>query len=225
MIRRFAALFLVLFVLSGLPLYRVSASGEVVIGSCSSITLSGTVTPAVPIGVFVEVLSGTTPLGLVSTPAGAGGAYSVTVNFAAQPIGTVLTVTAYDPAATALYLFTTNFVCNNASSSPIFFNPGDGRVDPRPGDRLAIWCNTAATLPTIGVYGVKDDSKGVFLATINVPDLLKTKRINRALGSLGQLDVAALDANGNFYIAWTGGPYGATGQGVWAKAFNCTFPR
>src|SRR5687768_8359635 len=81
MIRRFATLFLVLFMLSVLPLYRVSASAVVVIGSCSSITLSGTVTPAVPIGVFVEVLSGTTPLGLVSTPAGAGGAYSVTVNF------------------------------------------------------------------------------------------------------------------------------------------------
>jgi hypothetical protein len=223
MIRRLTLLFIVLAALTitGADVKPASAAGEVVTGTCSSITLSG----IAPVGeaVMVLVFRGATFLGTSFAPG--GGSYSATVSFATQPTGTVLTIMANDP--TTGYTFTTTFACGVSSSSngsTLFFNPNDGRVDPRPGDRLAIYCNTTANPPTIGVYGIQNDSRGIFLATINVRDLLRVRRITRALGSLGRLDAIAVDANGNFYFAWTGGPFGATGQGIWAKSFRCVFP-
>jgi hypothetical protein len=234
MIRRLSRFFTILIAiaivsaLSGIGLQRASAAGEVVTSTCSSVTISGSA-PGV-LSVTVEVRNGAATLGIANFEAGPGGAYSATINFSEQPAGSLLTVNAREAfTESPIYNYSTTFPCGSSSSTSgsggvTFFNPNDGRVDPRPGDRLAIYCNTTANPPTIGVYGIRDDSRGVFLATFNVRDLLRARRITRALGSLGTLNAIAIDANGNFYIAWTGGPYGATGQGIWAKAFNCRFP-
>jgi hypothetical protein len=232
MIRRLSRLSIVLIAMiiamSGIGLQRAAAAGEAVTSTCSSVTISGLAPGA--LSITVEVRIGVATLGFINLEVGPGGAYSATVNFPEQPAGSLLTVNARDAFVEfPVYNYSTTFPCGSSSSTSgsggvTFFNPNDGRVDPRPGDRLAIYCNTTANPPTIGVYGVRDDSRGVFLATINVRDLLRARRITRSLGSLGTLNAIAIDANGNFYIAWTGGPYGATGQGIWAKSFNCRFP-
>lgn len=46
----------------------------------------------------------------------------------------------------------------------------------------------------------------------------------KKLGGNGTLIVIVDDQN-NFTVSWTGGPYGANGQGVWAKSFKCDFKR
>src|SRR6202008_1813637 len=43
------------------------------------------------------------------------------------------------------------------SGGTTFFNPADGRIDPRPGDRIAIWCDAPNVMT---IWGVGNDSKG-----------------------------------------------------------------
>jgi hypothetical protein len=144
-----------------------------------------------------------------------------------------------------------------------FFNPGDGRIDGRPADRIVVYCNTSANPPNLAIYGVGSDSKGIFLATVNFADLLKAgnpryaeykaklekliqsgspdpveldnllaearreAKLNvlvKKLGANGTLLIIVDDQN-SFTVSWTGGPYGANGQGVWAKSFKCDFKR
>jgi hypothetical protein len=118
----------------------------------------------------------------------------------------------------------------NPTAGGAFFAPGDGRVDPRPGDRLAVYCNTTFTPPSVSVWGIADNlpdaKKGIFLATFNLPDLLKagnrgiTKNAGANLGSVSLAD----DGQGHFYAAWNGGKYNANGLRDFSKSFTCAFP-
>lgn len=109
------------------------------------------------------------------------------------------------------------------------FNPADGRVDPRPGDRVAVWCNTSATPPNVVVYGVGDSatngSHGFLLGQFSESDLLKADStgitLNAGAGN-GTISVQT-DGQGHFYVAWNGGKFHATGQGDFAKSFSCAF--
>jgi hypothetical protein len=110
------------------------------------------------------------------------------------------------------------------SSAVSWFNPNDSRVDGRPGDRLAVYCDPAATPPSVDVYGVEDNSKGVFLATFNNVDLLKAgpKGITKSVDGLGTISMMQ-DGDNRFYVAWNGGQFRATGQGDFSKSFTCNF--
>jgi hypothetical protein len=111
------------------------------------------------------------------------------------------------------------------------FSSGDNRVDPRPGDRLAVYCNLTDTPPNIVVYGIADNlpdyEKGFFLAQFNVADLLKagktglTENAGASAGSVSMAD----DGSGNFYVAWNGGQFHATGQHDFSKSFTCALPQ
>ncbi len=107
-----------------------------------------------------------------------------------------------------------------------FYNPGDGRVDPRPGDRLAVYCNTGANPPTVDVWGVLNDSSGRRLFTFTFASLVAAgdKGITRKVEPLGTIFLR-VDANNNFLASWTGGPAAATGVKDFAKSFTCAFAR
>jgi hypothetical protein len=113
----------------------------------------------------------------------------------------------------------------SAPGAVTFFGPGDSRVDPLPGDRLAIWCNTTTTPPTIVVYGVNDDKSGFFLTLFKNADLLKAgpKGITQEAtnGTVSMMQ----DGNGHFYAAWNDGQAHPSDQGDFAKSFTCAFPQ
>ncbi len=113
------------------------------------------------------------------------------------------------------------------ASGGAFFAPGDGRIDPRPGDRIAVYCNANFVPNSVSVWGIADDQpdykKGIFLGTFTLPDLLRagSRGISKSAGAgLGNVSVAD-DGHGDFYATWAGGKYGATGVHDFAKAFSC----
>ena len=111
-------------------------------------------------------------------------------------------------------------------SSTTFFNPGDSRIDGRPGDRIVVWCNAP---DTIVVYGVKEtDSGGFHLASFSNKALLKAgpKGIYIAVKNNGIVSIST-DGKGNYWVAWNGGEHSANGQPGWgfAKGFTCDFPK
>jgi hypothetical protein len=105
-----------------------------------------------------------------------------------------------------------------------FFNPGDGRVDPLPGDLLAVYCNSAATQPNLDVWGVTNDSIGHHLFKFTYADLLKAGKsgLLKNVEPLGSIR-ASTDGSGNFSVQWFGGPDSATGAKSFAKSFTCNF--
>ncbi len=115
---------------------------------------------------------------------------------------------------------------SGAASTVQFFNPGDGRVDPRPGDRVAVYCNTADNPPNLVVYGIDNASHGLWLSKFIFADLVKAgpKGILRKVEPKGSV-FAVVDANNYFTVQWFGGPAGATGSKDFAKSFTCSFAR
>ena len=113
--------------------------------------------------------------------------------------------------------------CNGGGT---FFNPGDGRVEPQPGDRVVVYCNTSANLPTLDVWGVTDDSQGHELYQFSFANLRRggAKGIWKRVEPLGSV-FASVDANNQFVVQWFGGPAGATGSKDFAKSFTCDFKR
>lgn len=105
--------------------------------------------------------------------------------------------------------------------TPYFFTPGDGRVDPRPGDRIAVYCRS----DRLEVWGVRPDSVGEPVASFGYTELIYagTRGITRGRANLGVI-FARGDQAGNFFAAWSGGIYGATGTGDFAKSFHCNVP-
>jgi hypothetical protein len=101
---------------------------------------------------------------------------------------------------------------------PEYFNPNDGRVDPRPGDRVAAYCGAT----TLAVWGVTDDSVGHLLFTFNKADLVAAgaSGILKAVEPLGSVS-AAVNADGIYTVRWYGGPAAATGTKDFAKIFTC----
>ncbi|MBO9309124.1 MAG: hypothetical protein J7551_05010 [Chloroflexi bacterium] len=110
-----------------------------------------------------------------------------------------------------------------APASVEFFNPGDCRVDPRPGDRLAICCEAER----IVVYGVADNSRGFLLDTFNFEALVKAGRRGIFLDKKQDGVISAsMSRSEHIWVAWNGGQYNATGlpdQGF-AKLVRCPLP-
>jgi hypothetical protein len=102
-----------------------------------------------------------------------------------------------------------------------FWNPNDDRVDPRPGDRLAVWCNQPDKVVVLGTADDLPQNKSGFpLATFSYKSILAAgdKGLTHSAGALGTVSVSII--KGWFWIAWNGGKYKATGQGIFVKNFE-----
>jgi hypothetical protein len=231
--RRFLFLFIAAFIVatvsSFVPATPARAASLSFSIGCSGVTL--TITGATPGQVQdLVVWKGSSPGPLASAlgrvfgqPVPASGTLVLTASFPEQPEGTVLY------ADTAGSVFGAPFPsasgpCNGNSTK--FFDPRDGRAEPRPGDRIAVWCNIAGDPPAIDVWAVGNDSRGFRLTTFKFADLVKAgpKGVTKDLGRNGKLS-AMVDDQNNFYVAWNGGPFGATGKASFAKTFTCAFKR
>ena len=96
------------------------------------------------------------------------------------------------------------------------YTPGDSRVNPQIGDRLAVYVN----LTNIAVWGITNDNKGIFLTTFGPDDLMAaSKGVTKDLGSNGKVTLRGV-GDGQYTVAWLGGPYGASGQGAFVKTFK-----
>jgi hypothetical protein len=98
----------------------------------------------------------------------------------------------------------------------------DGRANPQPGDRIAVWCNKDDG--TLDVWGVDNESKGFRLAVFTGRELqlAGAKGITRTVRNYGAVS-ASIDSEGNVWVAWNGGPFGANGRDSFAKALTCLF--
>ncbi|MCC7450505.1 MAG: hypothetical protein IT324_24010 [Anaerolineae bacterium] len=111
--------------------------------------------------------------------------------------------------------------CEFVSDDPInFYNPDDCRMNPRAGDRIAVYCDWY--FREISVLGITNRGQGFPLIVIDYDELVLAGRqgLVKNLGANGVV-TARVDSRNNFNVAWSGGPYGATGQGDFAKTFFC----
>jgi hypothetical protein len=271
----FALMLIVSFTLDTRP--SSAATGTVTSITCNSVTVTGVFTgPPTPpfvgnvtVAVYLAGPGGSFGPFLgqrIITPAIQGAPYTANVTLNGGTPGAAIIIEVFESFSTP------NSILINGQSLPVdcaadsgavFFEPGDGRVDPQPGDRLAIWCNTTANPPALDIWSVGNDSRGSRLTTIIFADLLKTGNsmyaelkaklaamlrqpspnqaeldklydefrqaagqvtLVRNLGSNGVLSIT-VDAQNRFVVAWTGGPYGANGQGSFLKIFKCEFKR
>ncbi len=111
--------------------------------------------------------------------------------------------------------------CQNQAAAPQWFNPDDNRVNAGAGERLVVWCNNP---DQIVVYGVNDESEGFLLTTFSNKEVLAAgkKGVSHNLGKMGVVSINE-ETPTYFWLAWNGGPFGAYGRDVWAKAFRCQF--
>lgn len=119
-------------------------------------------------------------------------------------------------AIVGIFFFSLGLFPVSADGGPSFV-AGDGRLDPRVGDRLAVYVKTSE----IEVWGIDNQSNGSRLATISVHDLMGVGKgvVTKELGAMGKVTLQSL-GNGKYVIGWVGGPFGATGQGAFAKTFS-----
>ena len=109
----------------------------------------------------------------------------------------------------------------NSGANVHFFAPGDARVDPRPGDRLVIYCDQK---DRVVVYGIDDtqteDKQGFLLAVFNAGDV-QAGGIDGLTENLGENGTLSISLNrGWYWVAWNGGKFGATGKDIWVKNFS-----
>lgn len=115
---------------------------------------------------------------------------------------------------------------------PIFegFNPRDGRVEPKPADRVAVYCAG----PELKVWGIGPDSVGFPIATFPFADIVNAGRggISISKPGLGTVSVS-VDSQNNFWLAWQGNISVSAGQfyadgtakNGYAKGFTCAVPK
>lgn len=101
------------------------------------------------------------------------------------------------------------------------FNPYDGRVDARAGDRVAVYCYDKYR--EIEVWGTDEQSNGIYLTTFEYDDVLAAGKKGQTLG-VGKLGTVSLsvDTQYHFYLIWNG-PYNALKHGDFQKSFSCVF--
>lgn len=112
---------------------------------------------------------------------------------------------------------------------PKWFAPGDDRVDPRPGDRLSVYCDVKDKIDVWGIDHTQNDTeKGFRLTTFSYKEVKAAgdNGITKNLGKYGSVSISL--KKGWFWVAWNGGPFGANGRGIWVKNFPetmCTFAK
>ncbi|MBX3064167.1 MAG: hypothetical protein KF726_14410 [Anaerolineae bacterium] len=159
------------------------------------------------------------------------------------PVSFSFTIPAGETAIVVFHMVTPGQTCTGATASatplgfgipdaaPVvsFFNPGDGRVDPRPADRVAAYCGSE---DTIKVIVIGSEGKGQGEVFFNLQTLLKkgergetkspTSYTAENVGKLGKVSLSAQEFDGiiYFYLAWNGGYYNATGVGDFSKSWT-----
>lgn len=118
------------------------------------------------------------------------------------------------------YTLTITDNSGSCGGSGTFFNPGDGRLDPRPSDRLAIYCNP----PVLDVWGVMQDGLGRRLFQFSLGDLAAAGApgVNKDLNGYGTVAVGYYGGD-TFGISWLGGPLNGNGMGDFRKTVHCPF--
>lgn len=175
--------------------------------------------------VHTVVKQGTTVLEEDTRPIAGGQVQQYTIHFVdfAKPTGTLLLVKVdVDGSVIADLAGEYPSACLTADLSKIPSYLRDGRVDPTPGDRLAIWCNKDQQ--TMDVWGVDNESRGWRLAIFTASELgaAGPTGVTKATKGLGVVS-ASMDRQGYIWVAWNGGAYGANGRDSFAKALNCQF--
>jgi hypothetical protein len=199
-LRRFTAV-----IIASISFLLVSACVTVEQVNCNSVTISF-ITPDSYIAWNVAIYNDSTGEQLVSQFVELTEDTDLTFTFAQQITGTPLRIVVDSDSMVV--------PCNG---DPItFFNPGDSRVDPRPGDRVIAYCNDNGI---IDVWGIKDDSTGYRLTTFAYEDVAAagSTGLTTFLGGSESVSISA-DSQDNFWLAWNGGPYGN-----FAKGFACDY--
>lgn len=140
-------------------------------------------------------------------------------------------------AAVATLLTSGMIVKADGGGSP--FSPGDGRVNPLAGDRVAVYCNPGS----LDVWGIDTSNNGVRLTTFTLAELLSKIPTTHTsaqgnvtlymdspaqthIGFVTSSDTAPsliVDQGTQYRAVWTGGNYGADGIGPFFKTFSCTY--
>lgn len=185
-------------------------------GSTSTIELEATF----PVGPTAEQDS-------LPVNTGLGATTVLTLNFTPQPVGTFIKYSADDgDSANEEDLLFVPVGCTNPANAVTWCATqlnADGRIDPRCNDRVVIYCNpaTQSKPASISVWGIDTSSKGHFLSTFNVSDLLKAGAKGlQSSTQYGSIAAASLSP-GTFFASWNGGPWGANGQGDFVKQVSC----
>jgi hypothetical protein len=192
----------------------------------------GPATPFTTISFNMGASSGSVNLfGVLPPGANTGGTNTYTyvetdfVSVAGIPLGGQ-TYTVVCNAGTLVSASITNFGPGGQSAGQ-FFHSGDERIDPRPGDRLAVYCNQKAQIVVYGIdNGQIDTKKGFLLGVFKHSDvkLAGDNGLTKNLGENGTLSISLI--KGWYWVAWNGGKFNATGKDIWVKNFPesaCTF--
>jgi hypothetical protein len=119
------------------------------------------------------------------------------------------------------------------------FNPGDGRIDPLTGDRLAVYCNVSS----VSVWGLDAENQGFGLTSFSLDELQSNKAVTHVTSEgkvTLKMDSAAVqhwgynldtdttlslitDTGAQYHITWIGGQFGADGSAPYVKTFSCTY--
>ncbi len=119
------------------------------------------------------------------------------------------------------------------------FQPGDNRINPLTGDKLAVYCNPS----TVDVLGLNQDNNGFFLTTFSMAELSSAKPTTHKTANgnvtltLDQAPTSHIgfqnfdqttptliwDTSAAYHITWTGGSFGADGSQPFVKTFACAY--
>jgi hypothetical protein len=153
------------------------------------------------------------------------------------PPNTVVTFIYYDANSSAKAGYTVNcttgevamldFASKAAGNAAEFYDPYDARIDPHPGDRLAVYCNQKDQVVVYGIDHTQADfRKGFLLAVFKLDEIRAAgdKGLTRNLGENGTLSISLI--KGWYWVAWNGGKFNAAGEDIWVKNFTetaCTY--
>ncbi len=119
------------------------------------------------------------------------------------------------------------------------FNPGDGRINPMTGDRVAIYCNA----DSVDVWGIDSSETGFYMTTFTLNELEaksavthKTSEGNVTLkldspaqyhwGFASNVDTVPswiVDVGAQYEAIWNSPAFGANGSAPFDKFFSCTY--
>jgi hypothetical protein len=118
------------------------------------------------------------------------------------------------------------------------FNPGDGRVNPKTGDRVAVYCNT----DSVDIWGIDSSANGFYMTTFTLSELEAKSPVTHMTaqgnvtlkldspaqyhwGFASDLDTGPswiVDSGAQYEAIWNGA-YGANGSAPFDKFFSCSY--